>query len=335
MFQKLKSLKMGSLWKVCLTVSVAAALILSCGRKKTGQAAAERPASAEFPSVEVPGVISDPSGRLDYMLMHFWDGLTSPDTKGVCDSLHIQGIDADDVEQQFGMYATLLWQVPVSDAARYVSAMFSAAESCAERDTSSNVFEKLTCYAQKYFYDPNSPLRNEEFYLPYLKGLIASSAVPESMKPAYVYDCKMCSLNRVGEKAADLSFRDLYGKNHTLYGVKADYTLLFFSNPGCPNCKEITEMLENDPDVADMLHSGRLAVVNIYIDQELDKWREYASGYPKEWLSGYDYKYVVRTDVTYNVRAIPSLYLLDRDKRVMMKDAPQDKVFEALKSIAS
>ena len=33
----------------------------------------------------------------------------------------------------------------------------------------------------------------------------------------------------------------------------------------------------------------------------------------------------------YNVRAIPSLYILDKDKRVIMKDAPETKVLAFLK----
>ena len=93
-------------------------------------------------------------------------------------------------------------------------------------------------------------------------------------------------------------------------------------------------MIESSPEVSGLEKSGRLKVVNVYIDQEIDKWKEYASEYPEEWLCGYDNNYIIRTDVTYNVRAIPSLYLLDADKKVLMKDAPQDKIFEALQLFA-
>ena len=79
--------------------------------------------------------------------------------------------------------------------------------------------------------------------------------------------------------------------------------------------------------------SGKLAVVNVYIDSDVDEWREYAVNYPSSWLSGYDQSYTIRTDVTYNVRAIPSLYLLDAEKRVIMKDAPQDKVLSFISNI--
>ena len=317
--------------KIGLTAMVVSALTLSCGQRK--QATGRQQAGAKaFPAVEVPAMLSDPSERLDYILAHFWDGLNK--MEGECDSLHIEGVLSEDVEKQFGTYTALLWQVPVNQAAASISSLFRIVENYERRDTSSNVFEKITDFAKKYFYDPNSPLRNEEFYLAYLKGLTASEFVPESMKPAYGYEMQMCSLNRVGEKAADFSFRDLAGRNHRLYDVKADYILLFFSNPGCPNCLEITQMIESSPEVSGLEKSGRLKVVNVYIDQEIDKWKEYASEYPEEWLCGYDNNYIIRTDVTYNVRAIPSLYLLDADKKVLMKDAPQDKIFEALQLFA-
>ena len=163
-----------------------------------------------------------------------------------------------------------------------------------------------------------------------MKGLAASPLTDPQMVPAYSYDASMCSLNRYGTPAADFAFTDLDGKRHTLYGVKAERILLFFSNPGCNACGEIVDVLCTDETVTSMAGSGRLAVINIYIDSELDKWREYATTYPKQWISGYDHTGTIRSDVTYNVRAIPSLYLLDSGKTVLLKDAPVEKVIAYL-----
>ena len=55
--------------------------------------------------------------------------------------------------------------------------------------------------------------------------------------------------------------------------------------------------------------------------------------YPDNWYNGYDPDYVIREDILYNVRAIPSLYLLDKDKKVLMKDAPQERLFSWLESV--
>ena len=55
--------------------------------------------------------------------------------------------------------------------------------------------------------------------------------------------------------------------------------------------------------------------------------------YPDEWYNGFDPDMVIRNDELYNVRAIPSLYLLDKDKRVILKDAPENKIFQYLMSV--
>jgi thiol-disulfide isomerase/thioredoxin len=146
----------------------------------------------------------------------------------------------------------------------------------------------------------------------------------------YEWDARMCSLNRVGTPAADFSFTDTHGRLRTLYGVKSEYTVLIFGNPGCKACMEIMEAMGSTPAVAALIESGRLQVVDVYIDQEIEDWKAHIAEYPASWINGYDHGYTIRTDLIYNVRGIPSIYLLDADKTVLMKDAPQEKVLEAL-----
>ena len=85
--------------------------------------------------------------------------------------------------------------------------------------------------------------------------------------------------------------------------------------------------------ILSMISSGALAVVNVYIDSDLDDWKAYAVNYPTAWFSGYDPDYAIRTDLLYAVRAIPSLYLLDADKNVLLKDVPPEKLFAALEQL--
>ena len=55
--------------------------------------------------------------------------------------------------------------------------------------------------------------------------------------------------------------------------------------------------------------------------------------YPSSWINGYDYTFKLRSSGTYDIRAIPSLYLLDSRKRVLMKDAPTETVLSYLDKI--
>ena len=182
----------------------------------------------------------------------------------------------------------------------------------------------------KYLYDPNSPLRNEDYYAFYAARMASSDLVEDVMKDKYSREVSLAALNQVGTKAADFRFADKKGRLYTLYGIKAQLTLLFFSNPGCAACKDIIDVLNNDPVISQLIADGTMAVLNIYIDEDLEAWRSYMPIYPENWYNGFDPDLVIRGETLYNVRAIPSLYLLDSDKTVIMKDAPEQKLFEYL-----
>ena len=95
----------------------------------------------------------------------------------------------------------------------------------------------------------------------------------------------------------------------------------------------IIEMLKGEQIVSDMVSSGFLAVVNVYIDEDIQAWMDYMPIYPTEWHNGFDQDQAVRTEGLYSVRAIPSLYLLDNEKRVILKDAPEDKMMNHLMNL--
>ena len=300
-------------------------LLAGCKGKK-----AEQFSALPFPNVVVPSVIQDQSEVAQYLAEHWWDALTDPQRDYPCDSSLISGVSRKEIEQKFAKWTVLLNAVDYNLAATSVARLFDRVSACERKDTSSNIFESMTSIVEHYLYDPNSPMRNEDLYGPYVSGLAGSELVDEAMRGAYEYDARMCTLNRVGTKAADFRFADKSGRIRSLYDIKADNIILFFSNPGCTACLDIINTLKSIPAVAHGVASGRLAVLNIYIDEDLKAWREYMPIYPEDWYNGYDPDYVIRTDVLYNVRAIPSLYLLDKDKKVIMKDAPETRLFDWL-----
>ena len=95
----------------------------------------------------------------------------------------------------------------------------------------------------------------------------------------------------------------------------------------------IINVLNGEPAIAELISSGKIAVLNIYIDEDLDAWRSYMPVYPEEWNNGFDPDFVIRNETLYHVRAIPSLYLLGADKTVLLKDSPENKVFDYLVNI--
>ena len=316
---------------LCLTL-----LLASCGGKKGSsgtpgqQAAIER---RQFPSPpNVPSVLSDPVEIRGYVVTHFWDAFL--DKYHSSDTTLVNGVPKDDVESALGRYVTLLENGCESKKAiEAVSVFFRQVNDFQSANPESNVFSFFEEMVPKYLYDPNSPVRDEDLYQPYVQGLSESAFVPEELRLPYSRDSRMCSLNKKGTPAADIVFTDRGGKRRTLYGVKAAHTLLFFSNPGCPACEDLIGKLTGSDRINGKVKSGELAVVNLYIDLEVDKWRGMSGYYPSAWINGYDQDYTIRKDLTYNVRAIPSLYVLDKDKKVVMKDAPVEKVIPYLENI--
>ena len=301
--------------------------LLSCAPKQGKAVSGDvRP----FVEPSIPAMISEPLERANYIAGHFWDDFFAGN--GPTDTALVLGTRRTEVESAFSNYIALLGSLDKKDAQKYLDSFFTGLESRQAADTSNHVFPIITDLLYKYLYDPNSPFRDEDLYLPVAGRLARSPYTLEEARAGYEFEERMCMLNPYGSQAPDFSITLADGRTVRIHGIKAGLTLLFFSNPGCNACGEIMEALTSRPYLDDFISEGRLAVVSIYIDDELDKWREYEPGYPRNWISGYDSAHVIRTDSMYYVRAIPSLYLLDADKRIILKDAPVERVIDYIEN---
>lgn len=310
-----------------LTISASLLLLAGCG---TNSKKAEQFRALPFPDVLPPAMVDNPVAMTEYMALHWWDGITDISRSYPCDTLLVSGVRVGDVEQKMANWTNLLGVVDMSVVEKSMGRLYERAAACEKKDTSSNVFETFVGLVDKYLYDPNSPLRNEDYYAFFAARLAGSELVESVMKDKYARQVRLAALNKVGTKAADFKFADKRGRMFSLYEIKSELTLLFFSNPGCTACKEIIDVLNNDPVISGMIADGKMKVLNIYIDEDLDAWRSYMPIYPETWYNGFDPDLVIRGETLYNVRAIPSLYLLDRDKTVLMKDAPESRLFDWL-----
>ncbi len=234
---------------------------------------------------------------------------------------------------RFEQYVQDLDEMSLQEAWLRQEAMLDEAEGDSAR------WREVTSLQEHFLLDPNSPYRNEELYLPVIARLLSSPMASEQQRERARWIAPRISLNRLGTPAADFPFTLRNGRTTSLYEAIDSrprpavprHTLLFFSNPGCPNCKEITEILSADPEVSAQIASGELLVVNIYPDEDLQAWLDYLPHYPVEWICGYDPEQILNSDTRYWIRAIPSLYLLDEEKRVVRKDAPLEVILKDCK----
>ena len=298
--------------------------LCGCGGRKTGEVKVSRP----FPSVQVPSLLTDPEEIMNYVLTRFWDPFLDSTKKYTTDSLTLLGVDRREVGRQVATYASLLENSPLPLAQKSIEVFFDKLEdwrSC----RADSLFEIMTKDVSECLYSVNSPLRNEDIYLPFAKRLASSPFTPEELKAGLEHDAAMCGLNQCGTPASDFRFKDSKGRIRTLYSVRADYTVLLFVNPGCHACGDAVAAFSS-PRISQAISSGTLAVLDVYIDEDIEQWKKSSSELPSGWISGYDPDGIIRRDVIYNVRAIPSAYLLDSEKRVIMKDAVEQNILDYL-----
>lgn len=274
-----------------------------------------------FPFPNVPAMVSSEEEAMNYVSSHFWNKFLDSVSVNTTDSVLVGGVLKSDFQKALFSYVELITSMPINEAMKAQNKMLSLMDEKLENDKPSIIKEMLTMF-DYFLYDANSNYRNEELYIPILQFAINSKNYTDIEKQGFISTLEDCSLNRINEKAADFRYTSMAGKTSTLHKIKAEKLIMFFSNPGCNACYEIIQALSNIPEIKAKIDSKEIKVLNLYIDEDLAAWADYASIYPKNWINAYEPDLMIKNVPLYSVRAIPSLYLLDKDKRVLLKDAP-------------
>lgn len=256
--------------------------------------------------------------KMEYMREHYWDKFDFADTT------FVNQIDSTKMLTAFAVYAT--GYIPDSLAYKYMPRLMQRAS------TSKRMYTYFLMLAEGVLHDPNSPLRNDEKYIPVLESAVQSQWLDEYERMPYEYDLEIARQNRIGRTANDFTYTLASGRTATLHNIKADYTLIFISNPGCPMCREVKEQITTSPMLQELIERKELKVLVIYPDTDLEAWREHLQDYPASWINGYDADQRIEKERLYDLKAIPALYLLDKQKRVMAKDCTDVAYIEKLLS---
>lgn len=279
-----------------------------------------QPSPQPFPSVTVPVMLTGPEAA-EYAASHYWNRYfdSTQVWNGISDTL-IGGVTEDAMTQAVRDYIMALWSIPYDKAMEAQHHLMSLAEASTVTDTSGHIYDFIVNVMESALWNPLSELRNEGFYIPVVESVLSTRRTGEHYSSYYQQQLATCRNNAPGAYAADFTYTDAKGRLHSLYETQSEYTLLLFSNPGCPACREIIGMLKSSPIINAMERDGRIRLLSIYIDEDLAEWYKGLSDYPDVWITGYNEDLSIRDCLVYDVRAIPSLYLLDKDKRVIFKD---------------
>lgn len=223
-------------------------------------------------------------------------------------------VESRRAEERFARFLIDVVRLPRSEQVEQVQSLLLRAEQA-------GCMERFMQLAEKYLYEPNSPYYNEGLYVVFLEQIPDFSDFAR-----YKHHYELIAKNQVGSRASDFSFVQQNGLRGTLYGIESNYTVLFFNDPTCQECNQVKRQLENN--YATFEQKG-IRVVAVYIDSEVAVWKK--AVYHTSWLSVYAED--VDRKQLYNVRALPTLYLLDKQKRVLLKDVSVEKLIKYLEMI--
>lgn len=283
----------------------------SAQTETTGNAAGH----ALFPAPEIPSVITAPNERRIYLTTHYWDNFDFADT------LLLDNRDV--TEQGFVNHISLL-SGGVSSPEEVNQSFDNLCSRMESHPYARKLFMRLF---DDYLYNPNSPLYNEQLYLAYLERMQKSQAIDDATKSTLAFRQKLISRNQPGTLASDFTYYLPDGQARTLQrtSVPGNRLLLVFYDPECPGCHEIMQEMLHDQALAEAVADGKLTVLAIYTEGNPEAWRKDLSNLPNDWTVGTD-REAIKLNALYDLKAMPSLYLLDGNKKVILKDAPYSRI---------
>ena len=268
-----------------------------------------------FPFPTIPSTLTEPEARKSYLLTHYWERFDFADTTLVD--------NRDVTEQGFVNFIALLVDGTTSEELTRES-LKNWCTGFIAKDHARRVLMKT---ADDYLYNPNSPFYNEGLYGVYLETLLDVFPTDDVQRSTYNFRLKLVKRNNPGDRATDFTYYLPDGNRCTLAAtpVKGDRLLLVFYDPECESCHAVLGQMTASAALAKAVQTGQISVLAIYTEGNEEVWRKALPDMPEGWTIGADHE-AVKTGALYDLKAMPSLYLLDGQKKVLLKDAAFEEI---------
>lgn len=243
--------------------------------------------------------------RSTYLAQHYWDDVDFNQIN--------KNFSREDIKQKFVDYLSLLSLIPIDQVEDIMTSFLDKAS------VNATNFRRFIYLFQSFLNDSGSPLKNEEQYIMVLQYLVRNPKVDELNKIKARSQLKILYRNRQGNCAVDFSFINLLGQPGNLHSLQAPYIVILFYDPVSKYCRAATSELRNNPHLERLQQEILLIVVAVYTGVNSKLWLDYAASMPGQWLNVTDQQQIALHH-KYDLHTLPSLYLLDGDKKVLLKN---------------
>jgi len=252
----------------------------------------------------LPGSLSR-TARLEYLKQHYWDQVDFNDTALLRSNLFVDKIIAflavyhDNRLNQKQLEAEFIKAVTVALGASSVN-----------QDTYKFMLDYLVGGFDKYHFDDVITYIAENFQDPF-------SCEDAARKSALQKKLDNFKKLAIGKPAPGIEVPDQKGLNTKLLEISSEFTLLIFWSSECPHC---TNMMPKLKTVYDKQDHRKLQVMAVSLDTSRNAWTSYIRKEKLNWINVSDLKgFSGKAEDEYNVYATPTMYLLDREKKIISK----------------
>lgn len=259
----------------------------------------------ELPLPEVPPSLTSPEERAEYIIAHFWEDLDFDDT--------LRSRDRAFMEQNLVNYLSLFPYARQETLPPHIAQLLERAA------VDSICLDLVNDLAEHYLDDPNSPMRDEDYYILFLEELLRLPGLPEEKRIRPAYRLEIARKNRPGMTAVDFSYTDRRGNRRTLHATQGERLLLLFYDPSCSHCSQILDGLRCSAVIGNLIRNKELSVLAVYTEGDRRLWDDTKDSLPQEWTVAIDESNIAEREL-YALPAMPVIYLLDGKKKVILKD---------------
>lgn len=271
-------------------------------------------AQQSFPYPAIPDTLRSVEQRAGYLSEHYWDNYNFADT------LLLKSKEM--TEQGFVDFIDILNRFSLDNASKDIAQKDITRKGISRKGisrkdiTQKDISRKgITCFTRKafsnaaakerfenliehYFEDQQSPVRNDRVYLMFLKEMKNSPCFDETEKERIAFKIKTTNKNLPGDIAINFKFKDESGKEHQLSDYKNQKVILYFYDPDCENCHEVSAWLQTQTIPAD------IKVIKMIADTHISH--------------------------VYSLKNMPTIFLLDKENKVILKDCTAQELIEKI-----
>lgn len=146
--------------------------------------------------------------------------------------------------------------------------------------------------------------------------------------------------NLFGTQAAEIELPDSTGKMKKLYSITDTFTVVIFWDPTCGHCKETLPRIDSIYRAKWKNLHVKIYAIGKETDGTKEDWLKFINEHNlKDWVHVYYSKAANEARVNnnipgyyqlYDVQSVPTIYLLDKEKRIVAKKLPFEQVDEVL-----